>query len=190
MKTEKLFKVLASIHALPEDFKEALKKELHFVAYPKGHYLVQARSPAMHAYFLKKGFSVSFQYREYKRVVTDFWQAGDIILSPKSFFEQSPSDEIIQLTTDSELLSISYEAVSKLFENFAVANFLARSITADYHARSEERIVDLHSLGAWKRYTKLLEMYPGIEIHVSQDLIASYLNITPQSLSRLKGEHN
>lgn len=190
MKTEHLFQVLESIHPLSDDFREALKKVLHFVAFPKGHYLAQARSAAQHAYFLQKGFSVSFQYQDGKRVVTDFWQAGEIILSPKSFFEQSPSDEIIQLTTDSELLSISFADVNKLFENFPVANSLARAITADYHARSEERIVDLHSLGAWERYTKLLTLYPGIELQVSQDLIASYLNITPQSLSRMKHDRN
>lgn len=190
METERLFQVLSGFHPLPLDFRESLKSELHQVQYPKGHYLVQAKSAAQHSFFLEKGFAVGFQYQRNKRVVTDFWQRGEIILSPKSFFGQSASDEIIQVTTNSELLSISYPSAIKLFEKYPVAISLARDITADYYARSEERIVDLHTLDAWERYTKLLKTYPGMEMHVSQELIASYLNITPQSLSRLKAEHH
>ena len=190
MQAERLIQVLSQIHELSTNFKEALKSELRAVSFPKGHYLVQSQSAAHHAFFLDKGFSVAFQYKRNKRVVTDFWQTGEIILSPKSFFEQAPTDEIIQLTTDSELLSLSYASAIKLSEKYPVANALARDITADYYARSEERIIDLHTLDSWDRYTKLLKMYPGIELHVSQELIASYLNITPQSLSRLKAEHN
>lgn len=190
MTTERLFRVLAKIHPLTEAFKDALKNELQFVAYPKGHYLIQARTVARHAYFLQTGFSVSYLYHEGDRVVTGFWQPGDIILSPKSFFRQTPTDEIIELTTNSELLAITYESALKLFERFPEANIIARAITADYHAKSDERVVDFHTLSAWDRYTKLIRDYPSIELNLTQDFIASYLNVTPQTLSRLKSRHN
>lgn len=190
MGTERLFNALESIHPLPGNFKAALEKELQFVQYPKGQFLVLAGLPAYHAYFLDKGFAVAFHFHENKRIVTAFWQPGEIILSPKSFFEQSPSDEVIQLTVDSELFGMSHPSATRLFENFRLANVLALTITARCHARSEERIIDLHSLGAWGRYIKLLKMYPGVELCISQDLIASYLNITPQSLSRLRANRN
>lgn len=189
MNTERLFQALSAMHFLSADFRQAVNAELHSVRFPKGHYLVQAQSPAHHVYFLESGFAAGFQYHENKRIVTAFWQPGDIILSPKSFFEQLPTDEIIQLTTDSELLSMSYSSAMKLIENFKVANLLARDISILHSTKVEERIVDLHTLQAWDRYTKLIRIYPGIELHVSQDLIASYLNITPQSLSRLKADH-
>jgi CRP/FNR family transcriptional regulator, anaerobic regulatory protein len=190
MNTDQLFKILSEIHPLSHECKEAFLREVKSVKFPRGHYLVQAQTPAHHAYFLEKGFAVSYRYQRNKRVVTDFWESGQIILSPKSFFEQWASDEIIQLTTDGELLSVSYRSVVSLIEKFPVANALARDITADYYAKSEEHIVDLHTLDAWQRYLKVLDTYAGIEKHVSQELIASYLNITPQSLSRLKAEHS
>lgn len=190
MTTDRLFQVLSDIHPLTEDFKEALKTELQLVVYPKGHYLLQAQAAAQHAYFLQKGFSVSYLYEEGHRVVTDFWKPGEIIMAPKSFFYQSQTDKIIQLTADSELLSLSYISTIKLFETFPVANSLARAITADYHARSEERIIDLHNLDARERYTKLLKLFPGLEMNVSQELIASYLNVTRSTLSRLRRKRN
>lgn len=181
--------MLSAMHFLPADFKEALKNELKYVTYPRGHYLVQAHTAAHHSYFMENGFAVAYQFRQDRRIVTDFWQPGEMILSPESFFRQVPTDEIIQLTTDSQLLSLSYHSANKLLGEHHVANLLARDITSEYLTKSQERIVDFHTLKAWERYTKLLKIYPGIELNVSQELIASYLNITPQSLSRLKAGH-
>ena len=189
MNTDRLFQLLASLHPLSTELREALTKVLKPVSFPKGHYLVQAQTAAHHAWFLEKGFAVAFQYQGNKRLVTDFWQEGEIILSPKSFFEQWATDEIIQVTVESNLLSISYTAFRELTEDFPVVNYLARDVTAHYYARSEERIVDIHTMSTWDRYLKVLKTYAGIEQYVSQEVIASYLNITPQSLSRLKAEH-
>lgn len=190
MEKDRLFQLLASIHPLPGDFKKALAKELQFVRFPKGHYLNQALSISQHAYFLEMGFAVTYHYHENRKIVTSFWKPGEIIISPKSFFEQSISNENIQLTIDGALHGITYSSVVKLFETFQVANALAHKIISRCHAKSESRIIDLHSLSAWDRYRKLIKEYPGIELHVSQDLIASFLNITPQSLSRLKHDRH
>lgn len=186
METDRLFELLARIQPLTANFKKALAKELRFVTYPKGHYLLQSLSIATHAYYLEKGFAVAYHYYDNKKIVTSFWQSGEIIVSPKSFFEQSRSNENIQLTIDSELHSISYQSVTKLFETLHITNILSQLILSRCHAKSEGRNIDLYNLDAWKRYLKLLKQYPGIEQHVSQDFIASYLHVTPQSLSRLK----
>lgn len=190
MSIQKLFEVLSAFHPLSPDFKEALGKECRPIFFPKGHHLLQAQTAAHHVFFLLSGFAVGFRYERTQRVVTNFWQPGEIVFSPKSFFDQSPQDDIFQLTVDSELLSLSHTSFVKLAEEFPVAGRLARDITANYYARSEERIVDMHTLDAWERYTKLLDAYAGIEMQVSQELIASYLNITPSSLSRLKAERH
>jgi CRP/FNR family transcriptional regulator, anaerobic regulatory protein len=190
MNTDKLFEILSATHFLSADLREDLKTELEPVTFRKSHYLIQSQTAAHHAFFLDTGFAVGFRYRQSRRVVTDFWQPGDIIITPKSFFQQLPTDEIVQLTTDSQLFSLSYNSACRLVEKYPAANSLARDISADYNARNQERILDLHTLDTWQRYLKMLSAYPSIELNVSQELIASYLNVTPQSLSRLKGEHH
>lgn len=190
MKTERLIKVLENIQPLSAAFKEALTHEFHVVNYPKNHFIVQIHSIAHNSYFLEKGFAVSYYYAGGRKIVTRFFKPGEIIISPKSFFRQIPAEENIQLTVDSELLSYAHRTVQQLLSRFEEPNFIARAIISDYHAMSNENVVDLHTLSAWERYQKLIQKYPGIEHNVSQDLIASYLNITPQSLSRLRHERN
>jgi CRP-like cAMP-binding protein len=188
MTNERLFHLLENIHPMPGALKNALNQELQRYQYPKNHFLVQVHSTSQQLYFLEKGFAVSYYFQDGKKIVTSFWKPGEIILSPKSFCEHLPSDEAIQLTMESELLALSFQSVNKLFENFPIANVLARAIVARCHALSEERRIDLHYLSAWERYMKLLKTYPGIGLHAAQEMIASYLNITPQSLSRLRHE--
>jgi|SRR5690606_1632815 len=188
--TENLFQVLSAIHPLPRTFKEALSKELQIISYPKNHFLVQMFSVAHYAYFLENGFAVAYHFHDGKKIVTTFFKSFDIIFSPRSFFANTQAAENIQLTVDSDLISISSSSAHKLFDEFPVANFLARAITAEYHSKSQERHIDLHRMSTWERYEKLQNNFPRIELCASQELIASYLNITPQSLSRLKHDRN
>lgn len=184
--TEKFFQFLSSISPLSRKFKEALSNELHIVSYPKHHFLAEEESIPNNAYFLDHGFAVAYSVADTRRIVISFFQAGDVIIEPRAFFSQSKSNVNIQLTIPGDLLVISFSSVSKLFEVYQEANVLSRVITAQFYSKSQERIVDLHNLDAWDRYIKLLDRYPTVESDASQDLIASYLNITPQSLSRLR----
>lgn len=188
--TEKLFQVLSAIHPLPRGFKEALSKELQIISYPKNHFLVQMYCVAQYCYFLENGFAVAYHLHEGKKIVTSFFKPSEIVFSPKRFFEKSQAEENIQLTIDSDLIVISSSSVHKLFEDFPVANLLARAVTADYYVKSQRQRIERHSLTAWERYQKLHADFPRIEMNATQELIASYLNITPQSLSRLRHERN
>jgi hypothetical protein len=188
--TERLFTVLSSFHPLSEAFREALSRELQIVSRPKNYFLIQGSTTPVTAFFMEKGFAVSYFFYENKKIVTSFYKAGAFIFSPKSFFAQLPTDEMTQLTIDSVLLGVSYASVTKLFETFPEANTLSRAITAHYHHESVQHITDFHTMNASDRYRKLLKNYPGIELNASQELIASFLNITPQSLSRIRKTRN
>lgn len=189
IRAEKLFQVLSGIHPLPRELKEALSKELQVVSFPRSHFLVQMQTVANYAYFLQNGFAVAYYLNDGRKIVTSFFKPNDIVFSPRSYFEQTSAEENIQLTTDSDLLSISYASVNKLMSKFPVVNFLARAVTAQYYSRSQERLIDFHNLNAWERYRRLVSNFPAIEQNASQELIASYINITPQSLSRLRHEN-
>ncbi|NBO61806.1 MAG: Crp/Fnr family transcriptional regulator, partial [Flavobacteriia bacterium] len=56
-----------------------------------------------------------------------------------------------------------------------------------YVHQIEDRISDLQFLSATQRYEKLLAQYPSISQRISLGHIASYLNITQETLSRIRG---
>jgi CRP/FNR family transcriptional regulator, anaerobic regulatory protein len=186
MNAEQLFHVLSTIHPLTGDFKRAIEKELVHLSLPKNYLLLEAPRISEHAYFLEKGFAMCYTFVKGKKQIEWFWTSRQIIVSTKSFFEQVPAKEFIQLIEQSEVLCISYAGVLRLFDAYPEAHFIWRGVMNQYYERSRERIHDIQFADAEERYKKLLFDYPGIEQFIPQEYIATYLGITPQSLSRIK----
>lgn len=186
MSAEGLFNVLAAYHPLSDDFKKALEKELIPLSLPKNHLLLEAPKISTHAYFLDKGFAMSYSFLEGKKITENFWKSGQIMMAFESFFERTPSREFVQLMQKSEVLCISYDSMQKMFELFPEAHRIYRGIMNRHYALSRARIRDLQRLKASQRLEKLLAAFPEIELIVSQEAIASYLGITAQSLARMK----
>lgn len=186
MNTEPLFTLLAKIHPLSESFKAALQTLLIPLSLPKGDMLLKSPNIASHAYFLGSGFAMGYTFIDGKKSIEWFWSAGDIIVSAKSFLEQVPSKESIELVLPSEMLCISYSNLMELFKVFPEANFIHRAIMNQYLEQSRECILDMKNLSALARYNKLIKHYPSIEQMLSQEQIASYLGIAAPSLSRMK----
>jgi CRP-like cAMP-binding protein len=186
MSPEGLFNVLAAFHPLSNEFKKALEKELIPMSLPKHHILLEAPKVSSHAYFLDKGFAMSYSFYMGRKVTEDFWHSGQIMAAFESFFEQKPSAVFIQLMTKSDVFCISYTSVQNLFEGYPEAQRIYRSILNRNYAENLTRIQDMQRLKASQRLQKLLAALPDIEMIVSQDAIASYLGITAQSLARIK----
>lgn len=186
MEMEGLFGLLSSIHPLTPAFREAIEKKLTWLSLPKDYMLLEAPRVADHAYYLDTGFAMTFTYVDGEKQLYRFWKAGQIMFSARSLFEQIPSQEYVQLVQQSDLWCISYGSIMSLFETFPEANFIYRVVMNQYYEHARERIRDLQLLPAVDRYTKLLRDYRGIEQLLPQEYIASYLGITPQSLSRIK----
>lgn len=112
---------------------------------------------------------------------------NDVITDAVSFVTEHPALESIQLLEDSELFAISYAAVQSLLQqHHAFALWYIRLIEQFYVPQIEDRVGELQMLTARQRYEKLLHQFPGITNRISLGHIASYLNITQESLSRIR----
>lgn len=188
MNLEKLFQVLSAMYPLSEEFKDALHHSLTLLSLPKHHLLLEAPKISDHAFFLQKGFMISYRFTEGRKQIENFWKEGDIIISPTSFFDRIPSKEFIHLMQASEVLCISHEGVMKLFAHHVEANFIYRKVMNQYYELARERLYDLQHLTAGERYKKMLTSFPQIETLVPSEYVASYLGMERQSLSRVKRE--
>jgi CRP-like cAMP-binding protein len=183
---ENLFSVLSAIRPLSERFKKALAKEMVHLSLPANFNLLEAPRISDHAYFLDSGLAMSYRFIKGDKQIETFWASGQIILSAKSFFEQVASNEFIVLLAKSEVLCISYKSVIRLLDAFPEANFIYRVVMNQYYEQTIERLHDMQHLSSLERYEKLMASLPSLEQSISQEHIASYLGIAPQSLSRLK----
>ncbi|OFX61120.1 MAG: hypothetical protein A2066_12520 [Bacteroidetes bacterium GWB2_41_8] len=153
--------------------------------------LLNAGHTSDYMFFIEKGMVRCFYFDERtgKEQTTILWKEQSIVCDPVSFFQRRASDMNIEVMPGSLLLSVSYRQLQDIFKAFPETEIFARCISLQYVYYFSGRTRQLISATAWERYLHLLSTHPGIELKVSKEIIASYLNITPQTLSRMLREN-
>lgn len=187
MKTE-ITSVLQTIQVLPTDVLDDILPYFQHLEYPKNYFLLKQGRPCGHLWFLMKG-SVRYFHTSEEGKEMNVWFSfdNDIVADAPSFVNQTPSNESIQLLEDSHLYAIDYTNSQYLLQkHHSFALWYIKMVERYYISQIEERISDLQFLNAKQRYEKLLAKFPGIGNRVSLGHIASYLNITQETLSRIR----
>lgn len=180
--------IIQSIYLLPEQVLEDVVGHFQYLEYPKNYFLHKSDKTCKHIWFMVKGGVRSFYINHQgKEMNTWFSLDTQIITDTTSFVKQEPAQESIQLIEDSEMYSIDYHAIQDLIQkHHSFAIWQIKLIELHYVSQIEDRLSDLQFLDAKQRYQKLLSLYPDITNRVSLGNIASYLNITQETLSRIR----
>ncbi|TRX60690.1 Crp/Fnr family transcriptional regulator [Fulvivirga sp. M361] len=112
----------------------------------------------------------------------DQWWATDI----ESFQKQSPSMYNIQAIEKTELLQIRYDSFQEMLKQIPKLERFFRIILENYLGSLQKRIVFNNVFDAEQRYFDFLENYPEVADKMPQYLIASYLGISAEFLSRIR----
>jgi CRP-like cAMP-binding protein len=108
------------------------------------------------------------------------------ISSYSSMISDSPSHFYIEALEDSEILIIPYDKWKLLLEKDTFWIKLLLKFVEKGFKTKEKRERELLLLNAETRYLNFLKEFPDLENRISQSIIASYLGIQPESLSRIK----
>jgi len=126
--------------------------------------------------------------KEGKECTSWFMGQGDIMISIYSFLTQQPAAESIEILEHSVIQSMSWTDLQAIYADFKEFNYIGRIVTEKYYIQSEERSILLRTLSARERYELLLKSHPGILKKASMGQVASYLGISPETLSRVRGK--
>ena len=103
-----------------------------------------------------------------------------------SLREGTPSQYFVDAIEDSDLLLIDGPSHLKLVERVAGYAAAFRNGLQRHAAAKDQRIVSSLSASAEERYLEFLEVYPSIALRVPQAMLASYLGMTPETVSRIR----
>lgn len=169
--------------------QDALYECLEEVVFAKNKYLVREGKICRYLYFLEAGALRGFYNHEEKEITHWFTFEEDFVTSFHSFITQKPAVENIQLLEGSVLYRISKEGLNTLMAQYHEIERLVRMVYEKYYIRLEERFVNAHFKTASERYQDLLQQTPHILERVPLGYIASYLGISPETLSRVRSRH-
>lgn len=111
------------------------------------------------------------------------WWAGDMY----SFLSQKPGDSYIEVIEDAEVLMQTRQKQLELFDRIPKLERFYRILIERSLVANQQRLMENLQLPAEERYKRFLERYPDIKYNLPQKDIASYLGITPQFFSKMKG---
>ena len=182
--------IIQSIFSLSHEVLEDVLGHFQHLEYPKNYFLLKSGKTCKHLWFMTKGVARYFYINDQgKEMNTWFSLDTQIITDTTSFVKQEPTQESIQLMEDSEMYSIEYTAVQALLQkHHSFALWYIKLVELNYVTQIEDRLSDLQFLDARQRYQKLLNLYPEIANRISLGNIASYLNITQETLSRIRAD--
>lgn len=155
--------------------------------FEKNEYLLKQGDICPHYFFVEQGVLRFYSLNEEgKENILQFATENWIVSDRGSVFFQQPSTYYIDAVEDTiaVILDESFvNEVAKLNPNFRKQN----EILLQNHIRHlYKRISLLLGASARKRYLEFVTMYPDIMLRVPQWMIASYLGVTPESLSRVR----
>lgn len=105
-----------------------------------------------------------------------------------SFISQKPSFEFVEALEDSELLYIHHTDFYKLNKELISWKEFYQNILEMAYSFQNKKIESLVTLNAAQRFQQLMNENPSLIQRVSNKVLASYLDLTPETLSRLKSK--
>ena len=106
-----------------------------------------------------------------------FLPADFIVADYESFTRETPAKETIVALEKSELLTITYTDVKKLYNIYPKMNYIGREIAENAYIKALHRIYDLQILDAEGRVKKFFKDHPSFYNRVGKQEIASYLRM-------------
>lgn len=164
---------------------ETISKQKTFL---KGDYLLKANSVCSKSYWVESGIIRKFYLHQDKEVTTEFFFKDDLAISFDSYILQKPSREYIQALTDTVVNVTDYASFQSTKIKRPQLQELDFLLTEYYTLWLEEKVFELHTQNATQRYETMLKKSPHIVQQVQLTQIASYLNISLETLSRIRAK--
>lgn len=170
---------------ITEDF---FRNETQTKTFPKGELLSHQNSYNRNVYYMEEGLSRTYYFEKGKDITTNFYSEGKSFGSIDTIFANVPSIYNIETLEESTITFCDYKKLEELCSvSLTSANF-SRFILGNLMTQMTKRISSLQHMTAKEKYAQLLEENPNIILRAPLGMIATYLGISQETLSRIRSE--
>ncbi len=160
-----------------------------YKVFKKGQIFLREGEVCNEAYFIVKGIIRSYNILPNGTEKTYIiCRESNIFSEHSSFISRKPSTDYLEAIEDTIVYFITYENLKNLYDTNHSWATIGRKISDQNYIVSLGRLKSLMNDDAEKRYRRFLKSFQNVLDRIPQNVVASYLGITPQSFSRLKRE--
>lgn len=169
----------------PEELS-VLTKAMEVRSYDKKVRLVEPGQTEEYLHFVTKGLLRKYFYKGSHEVITQLAREGELICSSVSFFSGQPSTYVVETIEQSILLSLHKNELERLYTQYPKMETLGRLLITDLFLQKEYWELDRTRYDTKERFVRFVLENTDLFRRVPQKYLASYLNIKPETFSRLK----
>ncbi|RXK87154.1 Crp/Fnr family transcriptional regulator [Filimonas effusa] len=183
---ESLLTRLHAIQTMSADLETYLRAHVQTKQVNKNEYILRANTISRHIFFVEYGLFRCFYEVGDQEISSWFMKEQDIIIAVSSFFKQESSNESIQALEPALVHYISYDHLQQIYLKFPEFNIHGRLLTEKYYIQCDERLFAIRGNTAAERYAFIMKKHPEMILRIPSKFLASYLDISVYTLSRLR----
>lgn len=182
------FDAISRISPISPSSKKAIAGILKVSTLPKGHILVSPNTVCKGLYFIERGLTRTFYIKDGKDVTDWLSPENTFATSVVSLITQKPDRRGIELLESSVIDFIPMKKWEALCDTKHDIERLTRRIVSEGLVQLQHKFDDVHFTPALERYRVLITTHPSLIQRVPLNMIASYLGITQETLSRIRSQ--
>lgn len=171
-----------------ENLKYQLLKRIKPVYFKKGELVLDADTVCTKSYFICEGILRAYILKDGRKISEFFCTTNEWANSPKSFIQRTPDMYYIDAILDTSAYALHVADLGYLFDNFPEMERYARLSMGTVFGLLLERITSVRFTSAKEKYLHFKKVYADIYPQIPLGMVASYLGITQETLSRIRAE--
>jgi CRP-like cAMP-binding protein len=176
-----------SLSPLTVDEWKFIDSRFKVITCKKGDFILTPNKTCTNVYFNPTGifrlFAIDRKGNERNYL---FRMEGSFVADYDSFLHQQKSRYFIECIKETQLIALDYQSALIIYDKIPAFQKIGRLVAEQLYVLAKERVEDFMFLSAEERYLKLMAQHPEVFEKIPLGYIAEYLNIRPQSLSRIR----
>lgn len=173
---------------LSDSLKQELVNRISFRSFKKGELLHDADKICTHSYFIESGIVRTYFIKDGKEISEYFCGTDEWVNSPRSFIQRTKDIYYIDAIENTDVFCLHVNDLVYLFDNFPEMERYSRLSMGTIFGHLMERITSLRFTSAKEKYEHFCQTYCDIYSRIPLGMVATYLGITQETLSRIRAE--
>lgn len=152
----------------------------------KGEIFVKEGEIAHYLYYIEKGMVRQFYFKNKRDLTEHISYEGNVVICLESYLKQEPTRLMAETLEPTIIWKIAWEDINRLAEESKEIGLFYRKIFEESLLVSQMKADNMRFETAQDRYKKFMELHPEIIKRAPLVYIASYLQMTPETLSRVR----
>lgn len=186
--TMKLINYFKELYPITDELEAFLDRVVVTKTFQKSEIIFEPGAYLRYIYFIEEGFTRIYYYKNKKEITHSFFNDNTFSTGIESVFYRKPSLFGFQALTRAEISLIPFEAIEELAKTNITMNQIIQKVLLDNLINFSTRFYNTQFETAQERYLSLIKENPALFQHVSLGMIASYLGISQQTLSVIRGQ--